>query len=241
VERRVRLLAFTLVALAGLGCAADGVAGTLTIWPMRVTMEAQGKAQVINLSNQGDASTLVQVEVFAWEDEPDVEGLAPTRDLLVVPPVFEVDAQSSQIIRLALRKPLEQDREATYRLVITEVPREVGGSGEGVSFVVRLNLPVFVTPQGALPQPKWSLANEGGVGKLTLGNRGNAHVRVQNIALFADGGAEPVFVSDEGGYVLAGAERSWQLDLGQVKTGESLTVKAETNLGDLESVVEVGG
>ncbi len=64
---------------------------------------------------------------------------------------------------------------------------------------------------------------------------------MQNIALFADGGAEPVFVSDEGGYVLAGGERSWQLDLGRVKAGASLTVKAETNLGDLESVVEVGG
>jgi hypothetical protein len=50
-----------------------------------------------------------------------------------------------------------------------------------------------------------------------------------------------VFVSDEGGYVLAGGERSWQLDLGQVKTGRALTIKAETNLGDLESVVEVGG
>jgi len=178
------------------------------------------------------------VEAFAWEDAVEVEGLAPTRDLLVVPPIFEVAAQSSQIIRLAMRKPLEQNREASYRLVITEVPREVGGD-EGISFVVRLNLPVFVTPKGALPQPKWSLASSSG--KLTLGNQGNAHVRVQNIALYADGGAEPVFTSDEGGYVLAGGERSWQLDLGRVKAGAALTVKAETNLGDLESVVEVGG
>ena len=34
-----------------------------------------------------------------------------------------------------------------------------------------------------------------------------------SVALYEDGGASPVFVSDEGGYVLAGDERSWQLDL----------------------------
>ena len=228
-----------LALLMGVSFAGAGWAGTLTIWPVRITMEAQGTAQVLNLSNHGNGGTLVQVEAFAWEDEVEIDGRAPTRDLLVVPPVFEVAAQSSQIIRLALRKPLEQDREASYRLVITEVPREVGGGKEGISFALRLNLPVFVTPKGALPQPKWSLASASG--KLTLGNQGNAHVRVRNIALFADGGAEPVFVSDEGGYVLAGGKRSWQLDLGRVKAGASLTVKAETNLGDLESVVEVGG
>ncbi len=112
--------------------------------------------------------------------------------------------------------------------------------------MVRLNLPVFVTPKGALPQPTWSLDRDAGGAKLTLGNQGNAHVRVQSIALFADGAPEPVFVSDEGGYVLAGGERSWRLDLahlkaGALKAGASLKVKAETNLGELESPVDIRG
>ncbi|MEM7022297.1 MAG: fimbria/pilus periplasmic chaperone [Pseudomonadota bacterium] len=220
--------------------ASTGLAGTLTVWPVRVSLPAQGKAQVVSLTNEGDVSTLVQVEVLGWEDDPNVEELLPTRDVLVVPPVVEVAAGSSQIIRLALRKPLELEQEASYRLVITEVPREVG-TDQGISFAVRLNLPVFVTPDGALPQPSWSLASTGGDTTLTLDNQGNAHVRVTRLSLFAEGGAEPLFVSDQGGYVLAGGERSWSVELDRIKAGTSLIVKTETNLGELEAPVDIQG
>jgi fimbrial chaperone protein len=236
----IRFLAFVVPVLAGVAWASCTLAGTLTVWPVSVALEAAGKATVVNLVNPGGSGMLVQVEMFAWEDNAEVEALEATRDLLVVPPVFEVAAQSTQIIRLALRKPLDLDREAAYRLVITEVPREVGQQ-EGISFALRLNLPVFVTPEGALPQPTWSVQRDGGGAKLTLDNEGNAHVRVRSVALFEDGGAQPVFVSDEGGYVLAGRERSWQLDLGSLKAGASLTVKAETNLGELEAPVDIRG
>lgn len=233
----MRFSATVVLLLIAFTC--TGWAGTLTVWPVRVTLEAEGKTQVVHLVNEGDAGTLVQVETFAWEDDAEVEDMEPTRDLLAVPPVFEIGAQSSQLIRLAVRKPLELDREATYRLVITEVPREVGA--EGISFVVRLNLPVFVRPAGAQAVPIWSIERDGAAARLTLGNQGSAHVRVRSLALFEDGGAEPVFVSDDGGYVLAGRERSWQLDLGRLKAGASLTVKAETNLGELEAPVDIEG
>ncbi len=237
----MRLLATVLVGLVSMAFTGSAMAGALTVWPVGVTLRANGKAQVVNLSNQGDAGTLVQVEMFAWHDDANVEDMEPTHDILAVPPVFEVGPQSSQVIRVALRKPLESDREATYRLVITEVPREVGDREEGISFVVRLNLPIFVTPEGAAPAPVWSLERDGGGGRLTLGNQGSAHVRVRSVALFADDGVEPVFVSDDGGYVLAGRERSWQLDLGRLKAGASWKVKADTNLGEIEAPVDIRG
>jgi fimbrial chaperone protein len=236
----MRFAATLLPALMSIAVAGAASAGSLTVWPVGVMLKADGKPEVVNVVNEGDVSSLVQVEMFAWDDNAEVEAMEATRDLLAVPPVFEVAAQSSQVIRIALRKPLEAYREASYRLVITEVPREVGPPG-AISFVVRLNLPVFVTPEGALPQPTWSLERGAGGAKLTLGNEGNAHVRVRSIALFEDGGAQPVFVSDEGGYVLAGGQRSWQLDLGRLKAGASLKVKAETNLGELEAPVDIRG
>jgi fimbrial chaperone protein len=163
-----------------------------------------------------------------------------TGDILAVPPVFEIAAGAEQVIRLALRRPLTSGTEQAYRLLITEVPRAVGGD-QGVAFALRLNLPVFVTPDGAAPAPAWSLERDGGGAKLTLGNQGSAHVRVRSVALFQDGGAEPVFVSDEGGYVLAGRERSWQLDLGRLKSGAPLTVRAETDRGEIEAPVDIRG
>ncbi|MEM7024356.1 MAG: molecular chaperone [Pseudomonadota bacterium] len=209
---------------------------TLQVSPVRISISADGKAAVVRLHNQSDVPTLIQVEALMW-NEADLTNAPRTPEILAVPPVFEIGAGAEQVIRLALRRPMTSDTEQAYRLLITEVPRAVGDGEEGISFALRLNLPVFVTPKGALPQPAWSLAG----GELKLGNRGNAHVRVRNFALFVDGDEDPVFTSNDGGYVLAGGERSWQLDLGRVKTGAALTIKAETNLGDLESVVEVGG
>jgi fimbrial chaperone protein len=220
---------------------ASAVAATLQVSPVRITISADGKAGVVRLHNQSDVPTLVQVEALVWNETADLSEVTTTSEILAVPPVFEIGAGAEQLIRLALRKPLTSGTEQAYRLLITEVPRAVGDGTPGVSFALRLNLPVFVTPEGALPQPSWSLQRDGGGAKLTLGNQGNAHVRVQSIALFEDGGANPVFVSDDGGYVLAGRERSWQLDLASLKAGASLTVKAETNLGELEAPVDIRG
>ena len=230
-----------IACLAACLISASALAATLQVSPVRITISADGKAGVVRLHNQSDVPTLVQVEALVWNETADLSQVATTSDILAVPPVFEIAAGAEQLIRLALRRPLTSGTEQAYRLLITEVPRAVGDGVEGVSFALRLNLPVFVTPDGALPQPAWSLQRDAGGAKLTLDNQGNAHVRVRSIALFEDGGAQPVFVSDDGGYVLAGDERSWQLDLGRLKAGASLTVKAETNLGDLEAPVDIRG
>jgi fimbrial chaperone protein len=230
-----------IAGLAGGLISASALAATLQVSPVRITISADGKAGVVRLHNQSDVPTLVQVETLDWNEAVDLAEMPRTGEILAVPPVFEIAAGAEQVIRLALRRPLTSDTEEAYRLLITEVPREVGDGGQGVTFALRLNLPVFVTPEGALPQPVWTLRQDGGGATLTLGNQGTAHVRIQSIALFEDGGASPVFVSDEGGYVLAGGERSWQLDLGRLKAGAALKVKAETNLGELEAPVDIRG
>lgn len=230
-----------MIGLAACLVSASAVAAMLQVSPIRITISADGKAGVVRLQNQSDVPTLVQVEALVWDDGADLSQVPTTSEILAVPPVFEIAAGAEQVIRLALRRPLTSGTEQAYRLLITEVPRVVGDGSQGVSFALRLNLPVFVTPPGALPQPAWSLERDGGGAKLTLDNQGNAHVRVRSLALYEDGGAQPVFVSDDGGYVLAGRERSWQLDLARLKAGASLTVKAETDLGELEAPVDIRG
>ena len=227
--------------LVGCVASATATAATLQVSPVRITISADGRAGIVRLQNDSDTPTLVQVEALTWDESDDPSNVARTDEILAVPPVFELAPDASQVIRLAVRRPVTSGTEVAYRLLITEVPRDVGDAAQGVSFALRLNLPVFVTPDGAAPAPAWSLERNGGAAKLTLGNQGNAHVRVRSVQLFQDGVAEPVFVSDDGGYVLAGAERSWQLDLARLKAGASLTVKAETNLGELEAAVEIRG
>ena len=56
---------------------------------------------------------------------------------------------------------------------------------------LRLSLPVFVTPPGAVPKPVWSLRIEQGAARLVLVNDGGAHLQVRRIVLHASGRPTP--------------------------------------------------
>ncbi|MGH6915556.1 MAG: fimbrial biogenesis chaperone, partial [Geminicoccales bacterium] len=132
--------------------------------------------------------------------------------------------------------------ERAYRLFITEVPREAGAPPGAVVMALRLNLPVFVTPEGAAAAPVWSMRRAaGGAVELVLENRGSAHIRLQRIELLAGPSAEPVATIEEPAYVLAGKERSWPLALSAAALGGPLEVRAETQLGGLEATVALSG
>jgi fimbrial chaperone protein len=239
----MRSAAALILALAGIAYAGSGLAGSFTVSPVRITLTDEERAQVVRLQNLDDAGALVQVEVFTWRNGTEVGDLEPTRDILAVPPIFEVGPQSRQIIRLALRKPLDYlDREASYRLLITEVPREANVDPQTIAFALQLNLPVFVTPKGAKPDPVWSLRRGSSrATELVLTNNGTAHIRIGKIEMAVDDDAAPLTAIEQAGYVLAGAEKSWPVDIPAGAVKENLIVRAETNLGELEATVALPG
>ena len=229
---QIRTAVLTLL-LCGLVAASPSEAGTLTVSPTRVTLDAAGRAEVVKLKNPGQHASFVEVKVFAWVDAADHTALEPTQELLVVPPIFEIDPDTTQVIRLALRRPLDLDGERNYRLLIKEVPRQVGDGAQGLTFALQFSLPVFVKPDGAAADPAWSTRGD----QIVLLNRGNAHIRLESLSLFAPDGAEPIFSTDQGGYLFGGEERSWPLELDTAQPNTPLTLKAETNLGPLETTV----
>ena len=212
-------------------------AGTLSVSPIRLQLGDDGQAEVIRLSNLGGTSTLVQTSAFAWPDAATVDALEPTTEVLVVPPVFELGPDGSQIIRVALRSQPSPDKEQTYRLLITEVPTQFGNEQGAVSFAMQFSIPVFVTPDGAAPDPVWSLRQHADGMALVITNQGSAHIKFEGVQLLNGEGADPVLAIDGSEYVLAGQEHSWPLDLLATQLDGTLTLKAETNLGPLETTV----
>ena len=59
----------------------------------------------MTLQNDGSDAVMVQVQTFAWPRSPASGDLEPTRELIAVPPVFELAGNGKQIIRVALRGP----------------------------------------------------------------------------------------------------------------------------------------
>ena len=233
--RRRRDRALWCVAAGLVALFADVVAaGNLTVAPTRIDLRPEQAGGSVTLENNDSAPALVQVETFAWKRSPLTSDLEPTRELVAVPPVFELAPGARQIIRVALRQPHTAPTEAAYRLVISEVPPPGGG---GVRFALRLSLPVFATPAGAVAQPRWRLLRDGTALSLELANLGSAHLLVQRLRLRAGGRSEEF---DRPTYVLAGQRHVWELSLPAAQSGP-VELAAETSLGPLADTLAVQG
>jgi fimbrial chaperone protein len=210
-----------------LGFCSEAWAG-FTVSPLRIDMPVDGRPETVRLHNTGAGTTLVSVVAVEWAE--DVDAAPRTSDVLAVPPVFELGPGERQVIRLALRRPLDGAGERAWRLLITEVPQEVQPGTVG--FAMRFNLPVFATPPGAEAAPSWRVrAGAGGAAELVLLNGGRAHYRLGKFALAGGGPTAPLLESEQAGYVLAGESRVWPLGRPLAELPPALEVRLEREGG----------
>jgi len=229
-------LCWTALAVMGSLVFGTADAGTLKVSPLKVILPADGRSEVIRLKNPDQRPALVQVQAIEWAAAEDLDKAKRADEILAVPPIFELNPNSEQVIRLALRNPGTAGVEKAYRLLITEVPEEIEGGG--VSFAVRLNLPLFVTPRGAEPKPEWRFGYKpSGEAELVLTNHGNAHLMVKSLELRGVGDKRTLFETDQFAYALAGTRQRWSLGYGQRSLPKSLEVHAETHLGPQQAPV----
>ena len=231
-------LCWTAIAVTlslGLGTAE---AGTLKVSPIKVFLPTSGETEVIRVKNPDPTPTLVQVQAVEWAEAEDLDEAKRAEEILAVPPIFEMAPNSEQVIRLAHREKGGSAIEKAYRLLITEVPEEVDEGG--IAFAVRLNMPLFVTPNGAVPEPEWRFQySRSGEAQLILANRGKAHLMVKSLELREQGSTAPIFQTDQFAYALAGTEQRWSLGYGQQALPENLEVLSETHLGPQQSPVMI--
>jgi fimbrial chaperone protein len=217
-------------------------AGGLSIWPVRVHLPADGTVQEIQVSNPGDEASYVQVTAVEWHEAGQTDKANTVQEILAVPPVFELAPNSSQLVRLVARDQGAKSVERAYRLVVTEVPRTAGLVPNTLAIAARMTLPVFVRPDGAQPSPVWSLERNGGAKPdLVLANKGNAHIKINEVTLFGAENEVPDFAVEQGSLIFAGREERWSLDIDLAELRAPITVRAETTTGPIEAVVSLPG
>lgn len=233
---RLRSLLSVLVGVV-LGATA-ALGATLGVSPTRIELAPGRPAAVVTLTNSGEAPLLLQVETFAWRSSPSTADLEPTRELVAVPPLLRLAPGDRQIVRVARRSDAPPAVEESFRLLVTEVPSGEAAAG-GVRLALRMSLPVFVTPPGARAEPRWTIERDAAGPSLVVANRGRAHLHVRRIEVLA--AARPIGLGDGPVYVLAGREHRWSLAGARLEGARALSIRAETNLGDLDFVVPVQG
>ena len=163
----------------------------ININPTRLEIGAGALSAAVTLINTSDAEELFQIQQFAWAQQDNKDKLTPTEDLVIAPPVVTIQPGETRVVRIALRGDAPSSREATYRVIVAQVPRKVN-TANGVQLVYHLSLPLFVDPTAhAVPKATWSARPSADKKHaiVTLDNQGEAHVRLQTIRLL-EGDAE---------------------------------------------------
>ena len=200
-----------LALAAWLAAAGGAAAGSFSLAPIRLEMDRNKTTGVLTLHNDADTPVTIQIESLAWSQPEDTDHYAPSRDLIVTPPVFIVPPKGDQIVRVARRATTDSGTEAPYRLFFQEVPDSTPQSGTGLRVALRVGIPVFVTVAGATADLTFAAETDAGGGvAITATNHGRAHVQVTDFEVTTASGARVGAVSGSR-YLLPGAAARWTL------------------------------
>ena len=258
--------------LAGAGLAAALLASSLAsaqvlINPVVVELGARQRSisVTITLSDKASAPMRLQTELLRWSQ--DVQGAAVTKasdDLLVSPPIADLQPGGKQVFRVALRGARPATEELTYRLILEDVAEPVAAAdsapGMVIKFRMRYDIPVLLAPAGPVVNAlRWKpcppetaltattpasvpvkpVAGRTNDACIRLLNAGNRRVKVQTLTLTGDNWQQQLPLKD-GVNVLAGAEREWRVPLQAGQNGALRGVLVNTARGETLQA-EAGG
>jgi fimbrial chaperone protein len=216
-------------------------AGSYTVKPVRIELSTRQLRVTMQIKNLDVDPTTIQAHIVAWNAKGSAEILADSDDILLNPPIFTIAAGRTQFLRLGLRHPQTDAKEGTYRLILEEVPPPFKPGFSGLRTVLKMSVPIFVKPRVPAPQLAWTLHRTSDQElRLSVENRGNAHVQIRKLALTADG-AEPGFAEDVASYVLQNAHKDWVIHNRQLAASGKLLLVGQSDIGDLHEELVPSG
>lgn len=187
----------------------------LGIAPLRLGLDATQMADSVTVTNNGQHKVAMQAEALAWsQDGRGQTQLSATDVVLAVPPIFELEAGESQLIRVGLLQANQSIAELPFRLLLTELASPLSGQGPiGLKMRTRVSLPMFVKPLGFvsadLVLEAFMLTD--GEARLRLLNSGQAHARLERLELLDLGPMDAVITKDLAAYILPGTSREFRI------------------------------
>ena len=98
-------------------------AGLFSVSPVRIYMSPRDRAVAVTITNESDEELVMQADVYEWKQKAGGEDdLTLSEDLVLSPPILKLAPRARQVVRLATLKPVQGARQATYRLIVREIP-----------------------------------------------------------------------------------------------------------------------
>lgn len=192
--------------LAALFLVSDVFAGSFSVAPVRLEVKMPRRAVSLEVQNTGELPAQIQVERYHWvADKGGDDQLEATDDVVATPPIFTLSPGQKQIVRVLVMGNMDPTREGTYRVILQETALN-DPPPNAVRALLRISMPLFITPPGAKANVAWSAEREGDRWWLVMENSGNAHAQI-TAARHESGAA-----INAGGYLLPGEKRRVAVD-----------------------------
>lgn len=227
--------------LAALLLASGAVPAQVLVNPVVVELGAQQRTAsvTITLSDKASAPIRLQAQVLRWrQDLHGADLTEDSNDVLVTPPIAQLQPGQKQLFRIALRGPRSAPGELAYRLVFEDIaapaPAAPTPQGMTINFRMRYDLPLMIAPAGpVLTLLRWKSCPAAGPSEacVRVRNDGNRRVKVKGLTLEGDGWRQAL-VLKEGDNVLAGAEREWRVALQGAPADPARSLKVATARGE---------
>ena len=219
-----------------LAFASPASAASLQVATTSLTFQAKQNADGLWLSNSGDVPVQVQLRVFRWTQVNGEELLEPTRDLVASPPMQTLPPGERQLVRLVRTKPISPASETSYRVIVDELPAP-NKEQQGLQFVLRYSVPVFILPETPTPiAPALHtrlVEGEEGQAAIEIENNGSEHAQIADLVYTDASDKRDVVIPGLVGYVLPGQRMRWPLK-SSVSRFTGGTFKARINSGPVE-------
>lgn len=175
-------------------------AGNFNVSPIRVELEPGQRAATVDVISAQKKPMVVRAELMHWTQVDGVTQLEPTSELLVTPPVFRLDAEGRQVLRIGyLGRPVPTDVEKSYRLVVQEIagaiqdeeapPDAAGTLHFQLDTALQIDMPVFVMVKKPFRRATATLMAAASGVVLSVRNDGNVHQRFSKLELIPRQGA----------------------------------------------------
>lgn len=192
--------------LAALLVVSDAGAGSFSVAPVRLEVKMPRRAVSLEVQNTGESAAQIHVERYRWvADKGGDDQLEATEEVIATPPIFTLSPGQKQIVRILVVGNQDPTREGTYRVILQETALN-DPPPNAVQALLRISMPLFITPPGAKANVNWSAERSGERWWLVMENSGNAHAQI--VAARLESGAQIKAI----GYLLPGEKKRVAVD-----------------------------
>ncbi|CAI1217945.1 fimbrial biogenesis chaperone [Serratia fonticola] len=201
----------------------------------RVIYPAEKKEVTLGMINKASEPRLVQ----AWIDQGDNDQEKIKVPFVVIPPVFRVDPEKGQTIRIIFTGgSIPQDRESVLWLNLLEIKPKLSNENNHMKFSVRSRLKIFYRPthlpgsqNQAINDLQWRLILDGSKHLLECFNPSSYNVSFSDLSFK---GAENKETSKQSGMCPAKEKKAFPLEIEQTNTQGKLILTTINDYGGFD-------